>query len=371
MKTDDNNVKCEYGIFNLPARLYKYYPYDSNLNTRRLVGDVYLASPHDFNDPCDCRIPVNNNAKDLIKNKEEGWLEGKMKELGYYGAKAKEMSVSLIQGDEHLDEVYERQLQKLGILCTTQEYEHPLMWGYYTNNNGICVEYDTKELISALVVGFVNQLNYETTKLLFEEKKYKDKPVDRCADFDKKVIENAEKTMLTKGKLPKENPFLTEVSTAEVQNFMVNILLKRFAGKKIDYRDESEVPGCHPQLFFDRTNESCKAKYYVKTNLWKHENEFRIIVSLGGRKVVRLGPDVIKNVYIGCNTPEEKIVEIAYVLASNQMKCGLYLMNRCSSCTLNAKKIAYEKQRRSFSNFKTAISVIRNTVKADTSLKEG
>lgn len=42
-------------LYNLPTRLFKYYPYDNKLNAKRFTGVVYLSSPLDFNAPCDCQ----------------------------------------------------------------------------------------------------------------------------------------------------------------------------------------------------------------------------------------------------------------------------------------------------------------------------
>ena len=49
-------------ILNLPPKLFKYYRYDSDLNEKRLKGEVFLATPFDFNDPCDCQRDVINNS---------------------------------------------------------------------------------------------------------------------------------------------------------------------------------------------------------------------------------------------------------------------------------------------------------------------
>ena len=69
----------KYDIFNLPPRLFKYYAYDSQLNAKRLSGEVYLACPYDFNDPCDCQREVINRCTEsrpqrpgMARNKNGG-----------------------------------------------------------------------------------------------------------------------------------------------------------------------------------------------------------------------------------------------------------------------------------------------------------
>ena len=74
----------KFDIFNLPLRLFKYYGYDIKLNAKRLAGEVYLACPYDFNDPCDCQREVINNANDRVKIKGKDWLIQKMKDSWSY-----------------------------------------------------------------------------------------------------------------------------------------------------------------------------------------------------------------------------------------------------------------------------------------------
>lgn len=115
-------------LYNLPTRLFKYYPYDNKLNAKRLTGVVYLSSPLDFNAPCDCQRGATNNIQELGKDLD--WVKLKMIELGYGGKMKDEVALSLMNGNESVEEVYNRQLQKMGILCTTESYSNSLMWWY-------------------------------------------------------------------------------------------------------------------------------------------------------------------------------------------------------------------------------------------------
>ena len=63
-----------YDLLHMPDRLYKYYRYNDALNAKRLSGQVYLASPLDFNDPCDCQRKVINNAQTRCEQKGGDWL---------------------------------------------------------------------------------------------------------------------------------------------------------------------------------------------------------------------------------------------------------------------------------------------------------
>ena len=109
-----------YNTFNLPSRLFKYYSYDSKLNAQRLAGEVYLASPYDFNDPCDCQREVINNTKARIAAKGEDWLKQKMHELDYDNIDSQNIASSLLNDDSRVKEVHRRMLERLGILCLMQ-----------------------------------------------------------------------------------------------------------------------------------------------------------------------------------------------------------------------------------------------------------
>lgn len=355
-----------FNLTNLPSRLLKYYKYDDTLNKKRLSGEIYLSSPLDFNDPCDCRILPKNNIEDL-KHKGDAWLIQKLLELGY----DKEESLSLcnrLKGDdkETLKEVHLRQLEKVGILCLTSNHTDTQMWGYYADNKGFCIEYDKEKFLKRLLLGVINTMDYRLTKLLYEDKFYCLGFKERCTNSDGASVSehdfphNPELadlacTMISETfKITPEikNAYLLHLSELlnvnemvspddGIRNFIRHVLAKRFAGEEIEYRQQMEV--MTPTLFFDKNNPSSKRKYFQKTSVWKHEKEFRIVVSLGGRKVIALQPDIIKNVYLGCDMPCEKIAEISYLLESINTKCGLFMMRRQHTGELKAKPIDREK----------------------------
>ena len=334
MATNKTIIHHKFDLQDLPDKLYKYYKFDTQYNESRLRGDIYLASPLDFNDPCDCQLPPHNNLRDV--SRDEKWRVLKMQELGYSKNAANMIATSLYNGDEHLEEVYKKQLENLGIFCVAQCFDNSLMWGYYADNDGFCIEYDTKEFVKSLIVGVVNTLSYELTKLLFTNKKYKIKPKERSKDTHEKYIEWAEGFQLADSVKKVTNSFLNEQKDDEaVANFLTNFLLKRIAGNDICYVEKDIIKEFSPTLFFVKRNEESENKYFIKSISWQHEAEFRIIVSLGGRKTVSLGKDIIKNVYLGCNTPLEKIMQIAHFLAINKVNCNLYMMKRQNNCELS------------------------------------
>lgn len=322
------NKNQKYDLLNLPTRLFKYYKDDKLLNVKRLSGEVYLASPLDFNDPCDCQRDVKNNALQIEQAKEPEWVANKLIELGYSVDEAQLMSVSLKRGEvTYVHDVYNRQVSKSGILCMTQNYADVLMWGYYAGNEGYCIEYDVNKLISAIVLGYVNNLDYTATKWLYQNRRYHQDPSQRTLELDSNLVTLAnnkfKRAILTKI----SNTYLNEQPELNRLNFIRNVFLKRFVAQSIKYQVKPDGSPC--DLFFDRNSSNVDSKYFCKTTKWKHENEFRILLSLGGRQIVKAGPECIKNVYIGCNSKREKIISMVYLLASLRLdNVGVYKMKK-------------------------------------------
>ena len=183
---------AKHDILNLPSKLFKYYKYDSELNEKRLKGEIFLATPFDFNDPCDCQRDVINNSSAREKAKHKGWVCNKLEELGYSKSDSLKISKSLLKDDTYKYEVYKKQLEKVGILCMTSNVADSLMWGYYANNDGYCIEYDTKKIVHQLVIGYINKLDYETTRRLFQKDRYSEDPAKRTPSLTIEQLNSAD-----------------------------------------------------------------------------------------------------------------------------------------------------------------------------------
>ena len=287
-------METKYDIFNLPDRLFKYYSYDSKLNAKRLSGEIYLACPYDFNDPCDCQRVVINNSVEKVNSKGRGWLELKMEELGFSEDECKIITNELLANNEVAKErVHKKMLQQLGILCLTSTLADTLMWGYYANNEGICIEYDTNRIIKNLVIGYINKMSYTTTRFLYNRRNYYQIPEQRTPALKDSIIQKS-KDLIKKNDVKKiTNKYLLEQKNElNTLNFMRNVFLKRIYAQSIIYNIEPD--GSPSTLFFDRGNKVSETKYFKKTKTWKHEKEFRFVVSLGGRLPINIGKDCIK-----------------------------------------------------------------------------
>ena len=339
----------KFDIFNLPLRLFKYYGYDIKLNAKRLAGEVYLACPYDFNDPCDCQREVINKGKD--------WLIQKMKELDYNEEECRDISESLLNDDSKVNDVRKKMLERLGILCLTQTQSDSLMWGYYASNEGICLEYDTSRIVSNLVIGYINKMSYTTTRFLYSDDEYKMSPAERNKSLNPDILKKVEDIIKKTDIKRISNRFLEEQKDkSSILHFARNILLKRIYARSIIYNvapNESPSP-----LFFNRGDKTSEAKYFKKTKTWSHEKEFRFIVSLGGRLPINIGKECIKNIYLGCNISNERIAAVVYLMTQNNLTAGLYKMKRLKNGGLRPQKIDWETYKTSFNSF--ASDLVKN-----------
>ena len=87
-----------------------------------------------------------------------------------------------------------------------------------------------------------------------------------------------------------------------------------------------------------------------------HEDEFRVIVFLGGRKVIQLSIDCIKNVYLGCNMTNENIVSIIHIMSMLSMRAGLYKMVRLKNGGLAPRNLNWQNHIQAFKSIETELN---------------
>lgn len=294
---------------------YKYYAFDRAYNKSRLTGDIYLASPLQFNDPYDCQIDVINNSVEKDEE-DENWLSNKLTQLEY-NESDKERIIKGLKSDDQLivKGVHKKQLEKNGIFCLTANKCNITMWAYYANHTGFCIEYDTDKLTKRIVIEFINKLSLSVTKHLFNVKEYNLEPLERAK---KKGRENDYKERINKArKLFPENSEINNIylksnkSQTEVLYFIQNIFIKRVFSDLVEYNLDL-IDNEKPYLFNRGDNSSLK--YYHKLPIWSNEDEYRYFVSLGGRTLINIGKDCIKSVTVGVNISASELFEIVGIL---------------------------------------------------------
>lgn len=143
--------KGKNGLERFPNSLYKYYAYNTMYNKNRLRGELFFSSPIHFNDVFDAQHEIINNS-DKIKTRD---AINRLKEIGFDNPE--DVLKTLRDGDERSKdkckmEVRRRQIEHVGILCLTNSPLNILMWAYYGNNEGYCIEYDISKLRDSIEV---------------------------------------------------------------------------------------------------------------------------------------------------------------------------------------------------------------------------
>lgn len=316
------------GICHLPDQLFKFYRFDPQFNESRLKGEIYLPNALQFNDPLDCRIDVLNNTKGKVTEFcLDGWLDHKLRELNFRGKYYREdIGNKLLNDDrETVQLVWQKQLERMGILCLTPKIDNILMWGYYTDNKGFCIEYNTENLIHDIVIGYVNALEYDITQHLYEKREYKNDPyVIKSYELldDQKLIVDRYANLFTNKDIELiTNDWLRNQENEPIENkknFLMNILCQRMGADSISYDAEKHTNP--PKLFLDDNKESIISKYYRKNSIWRHEKEFRITCSLGGMKLIKLcSSNWIKSIHLGCYMDRFSMLQIAYLLYKHRL----------------------------------------------------
>lgn len=126
-----------------PSSLFKYYSISPHSVSALENNQFYVSQPDDFNDlfdSSDQRLDFSKiTFRDVLaifqgtdqSKLEEWWNEALKNEIVFY---------DLVQLCRNT--LYQVMVSKFGILCLTPNGEHELMWAYYNNNHGFCIEFD-------------------------------------------------------------------------------------------------------------------------------------------------------------------------------------------------------------------------------------
>lgn len=290
----------------------------------KLQGEVYFSSPLDFNDILGSQLESNYNNNDIDTNR----FILKLRELFY--KEIEETGINLIDeyirnfdkikngNKEIIENLRKKQLENTGILCFTDNNTNATMWGYYADNTGICIEYDTRNLIFDIVTDLVSKMSPDLTNLLIEKKYNKsDRDIStkpKRTQFAKEIF--CDKTEVSKS--IKNNKVLLDRTAEERVFFVQNVYTKRLWGRKVQYCSSSELTKIKSSLFDNKTELKITGKYFTKNEFWQHENEYRFILSLGGRKVIKLREKTIKSITFGYNTEIKVMNNIKEIINKSQ-----------------------------------------------------
>lgn len=159
---------------NYPKTLYKYRSWSNNYHRKILTdNELYLASPSDFNDPFDCRIPNNYG---LLDNDEKiiEYVEGVIRRQynaivtrGYNPEDEKNRMIndlkSNLEGVQSRDNafVFSMQDKHFGVLSLSARYDSILMWSHYGDfHKGFCLGFNEEKLRLSGLFGKGGMVSY-------------------------------------------------------------------------------------------------------------------------------------------------------------------------------------------------------------------
>ena len=158
------------GEIELPDTLYKYRDWSLKNHKRFLTKqEAYFASPSDFNDPFDCKIPIRydinseKHLEDIYYNMVKAVHQNATDEEVRDFAKkhVKEGPVSPDQFKKNGTEYFQNLNRRMGVFSLSACNNDILMWGHYANSHrGFCVGLDTGELMKTEGVDFIGKVQY-------------------------------------------------------------------------------------------------------------------------------------------------------------------------------------------------------------------
>ena len=144
-----------------PDILYKYRDWNNNYNKRFIINrEVYMASPNQFEDEIDSKIPVRHDLmsetqaekfyENLSKIAEPDLKRQQRRRQVRSHLKTKDY-LNKLKLEKHQNLYFEQSFKKIGILSLTAENCLDDMWNKYSNRHkGFCIGYNSRILFEYL-----------------------------------------------------------------------------------------------------------------------------------------------------------------------------------------------------------------------------
>ena len=144
-----------------PDIIYKYRNWiDINHKNTLLKNQIYLSSPKDFNDPLDCRIPINYSylqtdeqidryVNSIISKQHDEFIKRRIN-IEIESANLKQRIINDPNGfQKWYENIFFGEMDiHYGIYSMSEEWDSLLMWAHYANNHqGICIGFWQKKLL--------------------------------------------------------------------------------------------------------------------------------------------------------------------------------------------------------------------------------
>lgn len=144
-----------------PEILYKYRSWNNEFNKKFITHrEVYMASPNQFEDKIDCKIPIRY---DLMSDKQAEKFYDRLSRVAQLNISRQQRRKEVrqrvksrdhkneLKNDEYQKFYFEQYFQRIGIFSLTAEHCLDEMWIKYANNHqGFCVGYNSRILFEHL-----------------------------------------------------------------------------------------------------------------------------------------------------------------------------------------------------------------------------
>lgn len=270
--------------------LYRFGSFNS-LNLDAVAnGSFYFSQRDQVNDPLDCNPPVKFPTYGEFKYR----LNKLLSELNdcspefidlFKNEEVIEATYSPFRDSRRLIELLKNQADRVGILCFTKDYNHPLMWSHYSDGHrGFCIgydiDYDTNQLWGELDL-------FGGERVFVRDVNYSSEPIDALTIYI---------TLLH---------FM--LRNARDKNGYLNF---DDAYKVLGFENISRVIFSHLSIFF----------LSHKHESWRYENEVRLLAMPFDNKdrsgVKVSSSKILKRVYFGAKMPESQKITLSKLLAS-------------------------------------------------------
>jgi hypothetical protein len=162
---------------NYPKIIYKYRSWSDEYGKKALSEfQLYLSSPKDFNDPFDCRIPVNFKVlskEEIILYAEKMTTKHKStllkRGLNLENEKSKiiqRLTTDIEKIQKENEEIAFRDYdERFGILSLSTKWDDILMWSHYGDKHyGYCLGFNEKALRDSEIFGLGGIVSYPKTR---------------------------------------------------------------------------------------------------------------------------------------------------------------------------------------------------------------
>lgn len=176
-------------------RLYKYIPFDGNLDTDRrksfINGEIWYSKANKLNDPYDCRPIIsihNEQIPEIIKNLTDEEIRYLKTKIRFDSTEELLHKIIIPQKIKYADRIenqyfirfafkshiYALQIAKIsnvGVLSLTTDNSNVLMWSHYAkNHSGICLgfERNNNNLLGSIKTKKVRYLKHRPRVSLLE-----------------------------------------------------------------------------------------------------------------------------------------------------------------------------------------------------------